>query len=147
MSSATKLANQSELADALRISDRRVRQLEDRGVVVRHSDGNYDVDRNRRRYRLFIDRNIDEVTAGVEKAAKGADDALDELRAEPNLEQRRLLSKRLGPAIGELDCAMRLANALAGESARPMLESYTRMVVGRAASEFLELCNLQIAAE
>jgi hypothetical protein len=42
---------------------------------------------------------------------------------------------------------MRLANALAPESARPMLESYTRMVVGRAASEFLELCNWQIAAE
>jgi phage terminase Nu1 subunit (DNA packaging protein) len=82
MSSATKLANQSELADALEISDRRVRQLEDRGVVVRHSDGNYDVDRNRRRYRSFIDRNIDEVTAGVEKAAKGADDAL--IKCGPN---------------------------------------------------------------
>jgi hypothetical protein len=69
------------------------------------------------------------------------------MRAEPDLEQRRLLAQDLGSAIGELDGSMRLANAMAPESARAMLESFTRMVVGRAASEFLELCDWRIAAE
>jgi hypothetical protein len=142
-----KMVGQSELASVLSVTDRRVRQLEDEGVILRHPDGKYDEDRNRRRHRQFIDRDIDQVAIGVEEAARRADDALDQLRAEPDLEQRRLLAKDLGSAIGELDCAMRLANALAPESARAMLESYTRMVVARAASEFLELCNWRIAGE
>jgi hypothetical protein len=142
-----KLLSQTDLAKELAISDRRVRQLEERGVVIRHPEGGYDIHRNRRRYRLFIDRDLEGAANGVEEAAKRADDALDQIRAEPDLEGRRLLAQGLGSAIGELDGAMRLANALAPESARAMLESYTRMVVGRTASEFLELCNWRVAAE
>jgi hypothetical protein len=117
------------------------------GVIVRHPTGNYDVDRNRQRYRLYIRRDIDEVTAAVEDAARRADDALDQIRAEPVLEERRQLAKRLGRTIGELDGAMRLANALASESSRPLLDSYTNLFVGRAATEFLGLCNWRISAE
>ena len=108
-----RLASQSELASALAISDRRVRQLEDQGVIPCHPDGGYDVDRCRRRYRLFIDRDIDRVATAVEEAAERAEDALDQIRGEPDLEGRRVLANGLGGAIGELDGAMRLANALA----------------------------------
>jgi hypothetical protein len=142
-----KLLSQIDLAKELAISDRRVRQLEEQGVIIRRPDGDYDIDRNRRRYRVFIGRDLEGAANSVEKAAKGADDALDELRGEPDLEQRRLLAQGLGSAIGELDGAMRLANALAPESARAMLDTFTRMVVGRAASEFLELCAWRIADE
>jgi hypothetical protein len=116
-------------------------------VIIRHPDGDYDIDQNRRRYRLFIDRDLEGAADGVEEAAKRADDALAQIRAEPDLEARRLLAQHLGSAIGELDGAMRLANALAPECARAMLDTHTRMVIGRAASEFLDLCNWRIAAE
>jgi hypothetical protein len=142
-----KLANQSELANALGISDRRVRQLEEQGVIIRCPDGNYDVDWCLRRYRLFIDRDINQVAMAVERAVERVDNALDQLRGEPGLEVRRRLVERLGPAVGELDGAMRLANALAPATHRELLESYTRMVVGRTAAEFLDLCNWRLAAE
>jgi hypothetical protein len=138
--------NQLDLAKELAISDRRVRQLEEQGVIVRDPDGNYKLDRNRRRYRQFIERDVEGVANDVEEAARCADDALDQMRAVQDLEERRLLAKRLGCAVGQLDMAMRLADALAPAS-RAMLESYTRMFVGRVASEFLELCNWRIAAD
>jgi hypothetical protein len=142
-----KLLSQADLAKQLAISDRRVRQLEEHGVIVRHPKGNYDLDRNRRRYRLYVDRDIDQVAIGVEEATKRADEALDQIRSEPSLEERRRLAKRLGSVIGELDGAMRLANALAPESERALLDSYTRLFVGRAATEFLDLCDWRVAAE
>jgi hypothetical protein len=49
--------NQSKLAEALAITDRRVRQLEEQGVLVRDSLGTYDVVVNRYRYRLFKTRD------------------------------------------------------------------------------------------
>jgi hypothetical protein len=59
-----KLLSQTDLAKELAISDRRVRQLEERGVVIRHPEGGYDIHRNRRRYRLFIDRDLEGAANG-----------------------------------------------------------------------------------
>jgi hypothetical protein len=139
--------SQIDLATELGISDRRIRQLEEKGVVVRNTRGNYDVDRNRRRYRLFIDRDMERVANEVEEAAERAADVLDQMRAEPDLSTRRLLVQRLGSTVGELDSAMKLANALAPDSSRALLDSYTNMVVGRLTSELFDLCNWQIAGE
>ena len=140
-----ELTSQSKLANELGLTDRRVRQLEDQGVIVRNCDGRYDVGLNHSRYRLFIDRDIDRVATAVEEAAKRSDDALDQIRTEPSLKKRRVLAQKLGSAIGQLELEMKLANALAPEHHRQLSDSLTCMIVGRAVDELLELCNWQIA--
>ena len=49
-----------------------------------------------------------------------------------------------GHAIGRLDAAMALGSTLAPEHARAMMRSFTNLVVGRACSEFLELCERRL---
>ena len=147
MTRTEELTTQSKLANELGVTDRRVRQLEDQGVIVRDCDGGYDVGLNRRRYRLFIDHDVDRVATAVEEAARRSDDALDQIRIEPSLKKRRALAQKLGSTIGELEREMRLANALAPEHHRKLSDSLTRMIVGRAVGELLDLCGWQIAHE
>jgi hypothetical protein len=146
MTDLDNLRTQCELADALDISDRRVRQLEELGVIVRHPNGGYDIDKNRRRCRIFTDHDIDLATTAVEQAARDVEDALDQIRAAP-AEGRRRLAQKLGPAVGVLDGAMRLANALAPEHQRPLLNSYTTMLIGRTAGELFDLCGWQLESD
>jgi hypothetical protein len=139
--------NQAGLADALAITDRRVRQLEDQGVLVRDFGGRYDVGFNRHRYRLFKTRDYHQAAIDIEQAARRAQDALDQIRAASGLNERRTLAPELGPAIGELYRAMKLCNALADEHERLLFATFTRMVVGRAVGELLSLCNWELADE
>ena len=135
--------DQQELARHLGISDRRVRQLEAERVVER-LDGEparYDLDVNVRRYRLYAARDVDTICQEVEAATKSLDNMFDRLRQEDDIQKRRWIAKQDGHAIGRLDAAMALSNALASEHAREMVRSYTNLVIGRACSEFLELCE------
>jgi hypothetical protein len=134
-------ANQSKLAEALAITDRRVRQLEDQGVLVRDSLGTYDVAVNCYRYRLFKTRDNDRVSADAEQAAWRAQDALDQIHAAPNLKTRRRLARKLGPAIGELGDAMALANAFFEAHERDFLNMFARLLVERAFAELCSLCR------
>ena len=145
------IVDQQELARHLGVSDRRVRQLEAEGVVER-LDGEpprYDLDANARRYRLYADHDIDTVCREVEEASRDVDDLLGRMRMAGDVEERRLIAKQDGHAIGRLDAAMALSNALAPEHARQMLGTFRNLVVGRACSDFLELCDgrLDIPAE
>jgi hypothetical protein len=137
--------NQSKLAEALAITDRRVRQLEDQGVLVRDSLGTYDVAVNRYRYRLFKTRDNDRPSADAEQAAWRAQDALDQIHAAPSLKARRRLARKLGPTIGELGEAMRLANALLEEQhERAFLNLFTQLLVDRAFAELRDLCGWKL---
>jgi hypothetical protein len=140
-----ELTTQAGLANALNLTDRRIRQLVDLGVVVREPDGNYDLDLNRRRYRLYIDRDVDRIADDIENASIEVDEALKLLHDEPDLSKRRALGREVGFVVGQLDRAMRLANALAPEHDKPLLETYTRMVVGRAAGAWMDLCRIILA--
>ena len=135
--------DQQELARRLGISDRRVRQLEAECVVER-LDGEpprYDLDANARRYRLYADHDIDSICREVEEASRDLDDLFDRMRMAGDVEERRLIAKRDGRAIGRLDAAMALSNALAPEHARQMLGSIRNLFVGRACGDFLQLCE------
>ena len=137
------IVDQQELARHLGVSDRRVRQLEAECVVER-LDGEparYDLDANARRYRLYADHDIDTVCQEVEAATKDVADLFDRMRKADDVEERRLIAKHNGHAIGRLDAAMALSNALAPEHARQMLGTFRNLVVGRACSDFLELCE------
>jgi DNA-binding Lrp family transcriptional regulator len=140
------IVDQQELAWRLGISDRRVRQLESEGVVER-LDGEpprYDLDANARRYRLYVDHDIDTVCREVEEASGDVDDLFERMRMAGDVEKRRLIAKQDGHAIGRLDAAMALSNALAPEHARQMLGTFRNLIIGRACSDFLELCEVRL---
>jgi DNA-binding transcriptional MerR regulator len=129
--------NQSKLAEALAITDRRVRQLEDQGVLV--------VAVNGYRYRLFKTRDNDRPSADAEQAAWRAQDALDQIHAALSLKERRRLARKLGPTIGELGEAMRLSNALLEEQhERDFLNMFTQLLVDRAFAELRDLCEWKL---
>jgi hypothetical protein len=140
----TNLVDQRTLADALRLTPRRIQQLEDRGVVVRHPEGDYDLDLNRRHYRWFHDRDTPRVNAEIEQSVECVDQMLARIRGEPDIAERRRLAEEYGPAIGRFGYAMRLSISMAPEHARRLLEAHTNMVVGRAISELFDLCEWRI---
>lgn len=140
------IADQHELARHLGVSDRRIRQLEAANVIVR-LDGEpvrYDLDANVRRYRMYADRDMDAACREVELASAYVDEMLGRMRAEDIVSVRWQIAEQDGGAIGQLQAAMCIANALAPEHARDMLRNYTRMSVGRAIGECLCLCNWRI---
>ncbi len=139
-----ELVNQRTLADALNLTTRRVQQLEDRGVIIPQPDGDYDLERNRDRYWLFRDHQMDRVLSELEQAAERADQLISRIRKEPDIRNRRRLAKEHGADIGRLHDAMRLANAMSPEHARQLLGDFTTMVFGRAVSELFELCRWQL---
>ena len=145
------VVDQVELARHLGISDRRVRQLETE-LVVSRLDGDparYDLDVNARRYRLYSDHYTDTASREIEEASACVQRMFDRLRAEGDIQKRRQIAVEEGHAIGQLDSAMALGSALVPEHARAMMRTFTNLVVGRACSEFLELCErrLDMAAE
>ena len=140
------IVDQQQLARHLGISDRRVRQLEAECVVER-LDGEpprYDLDANARRYRLYADHDIDTVCQEVEEATKDLADMFDRMRMAGDVEERRLIAKQDAHAIGRLDAAMALSNALAPEHARQMLGTFRNLIIGRACGDFLELCERRL---
>ncbi|MDE5452537.1 hypothetical protein GWE18_06560 [Bradyrhizobium sp. CSA112] len=141
----TNLVDQQTLADRLRLTQRRVQQLEARGVIVRLPDGGYDFDRNQHRYRCFRDRDTVQVKLEIVQAAKDVDEMLALMRTKRRVSQRRRIAMERGPAIGRLDDAMQLSNAMADEHERQMLSDYTNMVVGRSMGEMFALCKWQLA--
>ena len=50
--------NQQELANRLSMTDRNVRLLVDRGVLISSPNGGYDMVANRERYRIFHEHNL-----------------------------------------------------------------------------------------
>ncbi len=138
------IGDQLELARHLGVSDRRIRQLEAEQVVERLDDGGYDLDASARRYRLYANRDTDAACLEVEVATKDLADLFDRMREETDIQKRCLIAKRDGHAIGRFDSAMALANSLAPEHARQMLGTFRNLIVGRACSDFLELCGIRL---
>jgi DNA-binding Lrp family transcriptional regulator len=143
--------DQQQLARHLGISDRRVRQLEAEGIIERLDvePAKYDLAGNTSRYRMYANRDLNAICREIEDAAERVDDLLERLRAEGDVNKRRRIAEVDGSAIGRLDAAMALSNALAPEHARDMARTFTKLLIGRTISEFFELCRwrLDIPAE
>lgn len=138
--------DQQELARYLGVSDRRIRQLEADHVITRY-DGEpprYHLDINARRYRIYVDHDIDTACRAVEEAAAGIDDLLKRLREERSIQKRRRTAQNEGYAIGRLYAAMDLANAMMSEHARDMAGTFTKFVVERAVNELFDLCEWRL---
>jgi hypothetical protein len=92
-------------------------------------------------YRLYAGGDKDAVCRQIEDASKCIDIMFDRMRAEDDVEKRRQIAGEDGPAIGRLQVAMDIANAMGPEPARDMLRAFSKMSLGRTASEFMSLCN------
>ena len=128
-----KATRQKSLAAALGVTTRRLRQLEELGVVIRRHDGAYDVAKNVARYQTYQRRSpadVEELHDAVLQASRDAERAMD--AADPDKPDFEKVARRAADAIHALDESMKLMNAMRPEGDRPMLDSFRQMVVGRA---------------
>ncbi len=143
------VVDQVELARHLGISDRRVRQLEAEKIVERLPDEptRYDLDASARRYRLYAGGDMDAVCRQIEEASTRIDNMFSRMRAEDDIQRRREIVASEGGAIGQLDAAMSIANALAPQHSCDLLKTFKYMCVGSAIGECFALCNWRLANE
>ena len=144
-----KIVDQQELARHLGISDRRVRQLEAEQIIERLADEptRYNLDASARRYRLYAGGDMDAVCRQIEEASTRIDHMFSRMRAEDDIEKRREIVASEGGAIGQLDAAMSIANALAPQHSRVLLKTFKDLCVGGAVGECFALCNWRLAEE
>ena len=137
--------NQQDLAHRLNLTDRNVRLLEERGIIVRLASGEYDLAINRERYRLFRDRDLHTVADRIEDAARDVDGMLAVMEAEPDIEARRTIMRERGAVVGQFMGWMSLANAMRPQVERDLLEVVTNTISGQAVGRVLYLCQWQLA--
>ena len=137
--------NQHDLARRLNLTDRNIRLLEERGVIVRLASGEYDLAINHERYRLFRDRDLHTVADRIEDAARDVDGMLAVMEAEPDIEARRTIMRERGAVVGQFMGWMRLANAMRPQVERDLLEVVTNTISGQAVGRVLYLCQWQLA--
>jgi DNA-binding transcriptional MerR regulator len=137
--------NQQELASRLNLTDRNIRLLEERGVIVGLANGEYDFAINRERYRLFRDRDVHTVVDRMEDAALNVDDLLTAMEAEPDIETRRTILRERGAVVGQFMGWMKLANAMRPEHERDLLEVVANTIAGQTVGRVLYLCKWQLA--
>jgi hypothetical protein len=134
----------AEMSERIGVTVRRVRQLEELGVLIRNAKKVFEIEWNANRYRVFADGSHDESSHEIERAARDLDAAFDRLRAERNADKRRKMAPEVGPLVGRLDAALRLAAALASPALRPLIERAVVADSGRVLAEFAALVGLTI---
>lgn len=134
----------AEMAERIGLTARRVRQLEEIGVLVRNAAEVFDLDWNSRRYRIFAERDCDAAAHEIERAGRDVDAAFSALRA-CSADKRRKMAAEVGPLVGRLDAALRLVPALAQPTLRPLIERAVVADSGRVLAEFAALVGLKIA--
>jgi hypothetical protein len=88
----------------------------------------------------------DSAINALEDAAARVDDLLDKLRGEADIERRRALFKREGPAIGEFMIALDRCRSGHSAATRMVEEPFVGQMVGAAIGEALALCDLRLEA-
>jgi hypothetical protein len=145
---ATKLERNGklDLITELSLTQRRVDQLIEVGVLVAGHDEKFDVEWNVRRYRAYRADDREYVISELTEAAEKFEDGMRRLKAEPDMTKRRKLADRdnIGAQIGRLDAAYRLGNAMSEEGRRPLLSRYTGQEVGKAISAYFGTLGMVI---
>jgi hypothetical protein len=138
-------SNDQEMADRLGLTIRRIQQLAADGIIWRRADTNeFEIEENAQVYRIFIDRDVDEVCRRMSVAAIAVDAGLDKLAEAKGPEERMKLAREVGPTIGRLDCVLRLSIAMDPPSARQLLMTWRDAVMGRVIGDFFALARLEI---
>jgi hypothetical protein len=144
-----EFGGKNELEARLQLGRRQIDRLEALGVLIAGSDERFDLALNERRYRAFMGRDADYVARQIDKAVEDFQAGMAELAAEPDLHKRRKLAETLkaGSAIGQLDAAMRLGNAISSEAQRPLLGIVTRGEIARLLATYLDLLEFEYAED
>lgn len=129
----------------IKLSVRRVQQLEELGVFVCHPAGGFEKEKNVRRYKLFKDGDHSQVSVELQVAAELVDELVKTLENEPSLPKRRKIAQERGHTLGRLVDAFDLSTAMAADYQRPLLGHYANMVLGRTLGRFFYLCQWQLA--
>jgi hypothetical protein len=137
----------TELASRLGLSRQRIWQLAQEQVFLDGPDGNLDLATCVERYQKFSSGDVGAVADEIEELLKAVEAGMSRLRAARGIEQRRKIGREIGPLLGKLDAALRLAIAMAPPHARPVLTTCANVSSGSLLSEFMELNNIRLADE
>lgn len=134
--------NQSQLADRLGISTRRVRQLEDLGVVVAEGRGRYDAENNARRYSAFATKDQAAVLIEIEDAAGRVEHGLAQLAKRFAI----VAGKAIGADINALDAAWKLSISMRADDERSMLDTIREAAVLDAWRRLFDIAQHHVTA-
>jgi len=129
--------NSTDIARALGITSRRVRQLIDLGVVLPDDAGQIDHAEASRRYTIYVRRDPDEISRMVNRLERVADEACD---AAEKLGKRASLAaaQRVAGLAKEFDDLGRLIEAVRPESERGLLAHARKTIVGSLLGDAIE---------
>lgn len=130
-------SNSPDIARALGVTARRVRQLLDMGVLLADDAGQIDPADASRRYGVFSRRNPDELarlTSRLERVADEACDAADKLGKRASL----AAAQRVAGLAKEFDDLGRLIEACRPESERGLLAHARKTIVGSLLGDAIE---------
>lgn len=133
----TMKSNTSEIARALGVTSRRVRQLIDLGIVIPDETGMIDPAEASRRYGTFVRRDPDEIArlvSRLERIANEACEFADKLSARSSL----AAAQRVAAAAREFDDTARLVEACRPESERDLLAHARKSFVGALLGDAIE---------
>jgi hypothetical protein len=137
----------TQLATKLGVTRQRVGQLIQEGVIIDGPDGTFDIEVNAARYEKYLAGDLVAAADEIEELVKAVDDGMTRLRATRGVERRRKLGREIGPLLGKLNAALRLAIAMAPPHARAILTTCANVSSGDLLSEFMELNNIRLADE
>lgn len=134
-------SNSSEIARALGVTARRVRQLIDLGVILPDDAGHIDPAEAARRYGVFSRRNPDELSRLTSRLERVADEACD---AADKLDKRASLAaaQRVADLAKEFDDLGRLIEACRPESERGLLAHARKSIVGSLLGDAIEAARV-----
>lgn len=135
----------NELVDRLGLTPRRIEQLVNDGVIIANSQGQFDLDENLNRYRVFKQKDLGWLSRQMTRNADDLRTGFQKLYDANSVAQRRALGPQVGPLIGETDDLMRLGAAISVEGKRPLLNHFTNMTIGALLSEYFALLGYEIA--
>jgi putative AbiEi antitoxin of type IV toxin-antitoxin system len=165
-------ATVGQLAAAFGISVRQVDKLADRGVVVRVRHGVFDLEASIQGYIKHRTEDAANRATGrighaaasasngndhearlrsadeIERLAHECNQAFDRLRAEPDVERRRVLARSgiLG-CVGALDDELERSRGLLSATEGELVKAHLDRIVGRAVAEILCLCDWRLEEE
>jgi hypothetical protein len=140
-----KTGNQKQLAAALGLTERRIRQLEDERVLEK-VDGDrslYDLGSSKRRYQVYSSGNLDTVTFEIERASDDLSAILADMEAAP-VPNRMPMARKVGPAMAALGGWLHVSAAMLPKHERPLIHHYIDLELYSILHTVMSLLNVRL---
>lgn len=140
----------AELAREIGVTARRIRQMEDEGVIRRLPGDVFDLDECEQAHRLLVGRNPADVAAvrnEAEALAGQVEDDLRKLARLPLAKRMAAAEAGVGPAIGKLTHLLSLLAAVAPVERRDFERHHVGLVSGNLIRSLLDALNVEIGSD